>query len=67
VEMLQNGELGGDTINLDLEAGGVELAPTAEAVPQEYLDRVDELERQIISGEIEVWDVIEQGYPPFFE
>jgi basic membrane protein A and related proteins len=67
VDMLQNDELGGETVNLDLEAGGVELGPTAEAVPQEYLDRVDELERQIVGGQIEVWDVIEQGYPPFFE
>jgi basic membrane protein A and related proteins len=67
VEMLQNEELGGNTVNLDLEAGGVELGPTAEAVPQEYLDRVDELEQQITTGEIKVWDVIEQGYPPFFE
>jgi hypothetical protein len=36
-------------------------------VPQEYLDRVADLEQRIIDGEIEVWDVIEQGYPPFFE
>jgi basic membrane protein A len=67
VEMLANDELGGETVNLDLEAGGVELGPTAGAVPQEYLDQIDDLRQQIIGGEIEVWDVIEQGYPDFFE
>lgn len=57
---------GGTTVNLDLEAGGVELGPINEAVPQNYTDQVEELEAKIISGEIEVWNVIEQGYPDFF-
>lgn len=57
---------GGATVNLDLEAGGVELGPINEAVPQDYIDQVEELEVKIVSGEIEVWNVIEQGYPDFF-
>lgn len=60
------GSLGGEVVNLDLEAGGVELGPIAEGVPQEYIDRVDELAQQIIDGEIEVWNVIDQGYPDYF-
>jgi basic membrane protein A len=61
-----DGTLGGETVNLDLEAGGVELGPIVNGVPAEYIDQVDGFREQIISGEIEVWDVIEQGYPDFF-
>jgi len=57
---------GGATVNLDLEAGGVELGPVNDAVPQDYVDQVDEFRTGIISGEIEVWNVIEEGYPDFF-
>ncbi|MBA3875521.1 MAG: BMP family ABC transporter substrate-binding protein [Anaerolinea sp.] len=56
---------GGETVNLDLAAGGVELGTIHPSVPQEYLDRVDELRQQIVSGQIKVWNVIEQGYPDF--
>jgi basic membrane protein A and related proteins len=61
-----DGTLGGETVNLDLAAGGVELGTIVEGVPQEHVDQVDELRQQIIDGEIEVWDVIEQGYPDYF-
>jgi basic membrane protein A len=60
------GTLGGEVVNLDLAAGGVELGPIHESVPSEYVDQVDELRQQIIDGEIEVWNVIEQGYPDYF-
>jgi basic membrane protein A len=60
------GSLGGEVVILDLAAGGVELGPIHESVPSEYVDQVDELRQQIIDGEIEVWDVIEQGYPDYF-
>jgi basic membrane protein A len=66
VSLGAEGGLGGAVVNLDLEAGGVELGPIHESVPSEYVDQVDELRQQIIDGEIEVWDVIEQGYPDFF-
>jgi basic membrane protein A len=60
------GTLGGEVVILDLAAGGVELGPINDAVPAEYVDQVDQLRQQIIGGEIEVWDVIEQGYPDYF-
>lgn len=61
---------GGETITLGLAEDGVGLSPfthTEEAIPQEFRDRVEELKEQIIAGEIEVWNVVEQGYPDFFE
>jgi basic membrane protein A len=61
-----NGTLGGQTVSLDLAAGGVELGTIHSSVPAEYADQVDELSQRIIDGEIEVWNVIEQGYPDFF-
>jgi basic membrane protein A and related proteins len=60
------GTLGGEVVNLDLAAGGVELGTIVSGVPQAYIDQVDQLRQQIIGGEIEVWNVIEQGYPDFF-
>jgi basic membrane protein A len=61
---------GGETINLGLEQDGVGLSDfsnTREDIPQEYLDRIDDMTQQIIAGDIEVWNVIEQGYPDFYE
>lgn len=60
------GTLGGEVVNLDLAAEGVELGPIHESVPAEYVDQVDQLRQQIIGGEIDVWNVIEQGYPDYF-
>lgn len=60
------GTLGGEVVNLDLAAGGVELGTIHESVPAEYVDQVEQLGQQIMDGEIEVWNVIEQGYPDFF-
>ncbi len=60
------GTLGGEIVNLDLAAGGVELGPIHKSVPSKYIDQVDQLRQQIINGEIKVWNVIEQGYPDFF-
>jgi basic membrane protein A and related proteins len=67
VERAVDGTPGGETVNLDLEAGGVELGPIHASVPSDYADQVDQLAEQIVSGEIEVWDVIEQGYPDYFQ
>ena len=61
-----DGTLGGTTVNLDLKAGGVELGTISDKVPQDYVDQVDQLKQKIISGDIDVWNVIEQGYPDFF-
>jgi basic membrane protein A len=67
VERAVEGMAGGETVNLDLAAGGVELGTIHETVPSDYVAQVDQLAEQIESGEIEVWDVIEQGYPDFFQ
>jgi basic membrane protein A len=60
---------GGETVTLGLAEGAVGLSPmahTRDLIPAEYLDRVAELRQQIIDGEIEVWNVIDQGYPDFY-
>jgi basic membrane protein A and related proteins len=67
VEMLDAGELGGQVVNLDLAAEGVELGTIVDGVPDEYVQQVDDLRGQIIAGDIEPWDVVEQGYPDWFE
>lgn len=60
---------GGETITLGLAEDGVGLSPfthTGQAIPQETRDRIEELQQQIIDGELEVWNVVEQGYPEYF-
>lgn len=65
------GELeGGTTLNFGLEENGVGLSDfthTRDAIPDEFIERLDELRSQIIAGDIEVWNVIEQGYPDFYQ
>ena len=61
---------GGETVSLGLEEEGVGLSDfsnTKEDIPPEFLDRIDQMRQQIIDGEIEVWNVVEQGYPDFYE
>lgn len=60
----------GETINLGLAEDGVGLSDfeyTRDDIPEEFLDRVEEFRQQIIDGEIDVWNVVEQGYPDWFE
>ncbi len=59
----------GSTLTLGLEQDGVGLTDfehTREQIPQEFLDRVEQLREQIIGGEIDVHNVIEDGYPDFY-
>jgi len=61
---------GGETVTLGLKEGAVGLSPmkfTRNLIPAEDLDRVDQLRQQIIDGTIDVWNVIDQGYPDFFQ
>jgi len=61
---------GGKTLNLGLEGNYVGLTDyryTKDRIPDEYRNRVDELRQRIIDGEIEVWNVVDQGYPGFYE
>jgi basic membrane protein A and related proteins len=67
VQMLADGTLGNKVVNLDLKAGGVGLGKIATAVPRKDVGIVRGLERQIISGKIKVWNVIDQGYPSWFK
>jgi basic membrane protein A len=65
-----DGELsGGETLNFGLAEDGVgltEFTHTRQEIPDEYIEQIDDLRSQIESGELEVWNVIEQGYPNFF-
>jgi basic membrane protein A len=60
---------GGTVLELGLAEDGVGLTDfkhTKAEIPQEFLDRIEEARRAIISGEITVWDVVADGYPDFF-
>ena len=67
VQMLADGTLGNKVVNLDLKAGGVGLGKVAASVPKKDVARVNALKTGIISGKIKVWNVIDQGYPPWFK
>jgi basic membrane protein A len=61
---------GGKTVTLGLAQGGVGLSPmkhTHDAIPAGTLAKVDDLKKKILSGEIKVWNVVDQGYPDFFK
>jgi basic membrane protein A and related proteins len=67
VQMLADGTLGNKVVNLDLKAGGVGLGKIISVVPRKDVSIVRGLEKQIISGKIKVWNVIDQGYPSWFK
>jgi basic membrane protein A len=71
VEQYAKGTLtGGTTTTLGLKDGGVGLTDmkyTKDDIPQAALDRVDEAREQIISGQLKVWNVVDQGYPGFYK
>jgi basic membrane protein A len=61
---------GGRTITLGLADNGVGLSPmkyTRDMIPPEILAKVEDLKKKILSGEIKVWNVVDQGYPAFFK
>lgn len=61
--------VGGTVLELGLAEDGVGLTDfehTKEEIPQEFLDQVEEARQAIINGEIDVWDVVADGYPDFF-
>ncbi|MCC7319665.1 MAG: BMP family ABC transporter substrate-binding protein [Rubellimicrobium sp.] len=60
----------GTVIDMGLAQGGVGLSDmthTRDLIPAAYLERVEALRAEIVSGGIEVWDVSTQGYPDFFQ
>lgn len=40
---------------------------TRDMIPPEILAKVQDLKKKILSGEIKAWNVVDQGYPPFFK
>jgi basic membrane protein A len=61
---------GGQTITLGLAEGGVGLTDyefTKNEIPESVRTKVDDLKKKIISGELKVWNVIDQGYPAWLQ
>ena len=59
---------GGKTLNYGLVENGValsEMKHTRNKIPSKYIQRVEKMKRDIISGKIKVWDVTQQGYPSY--
>ena len=71
VEAYAAGEFpGGETLLFGLEQDGValsEMMHTKDIIPASYIAKVEELKAEVIAGNIDVWDVFEQGYPDFFK
>lgn len=56
----------GQTVTFGLREDGVgisEMKHTKELISQEILDKVEAARQGILSGEIKVWNVVDQGYP----
>lgn len=54
-DVIDNKFKGGETVRYGLEDGAVDIAPTSDKlVPKEVLEKVEELKKKIISGEIKV-------------
>jgi basic membrane protein A and related proteins len=61
---------GGQTVTLGLAQDGVGLSPmkhTRDMIPASILDKIEDMKKKILSGEIKVWNVVDQGYPDFFK
>lgn len=61
---------GGQVMNFGLAENGVALSDmkyTRDEIPAAYIKKVDEMKQDIVDGEIDVWDVTEQGYPDFYK
>ena len=61
---------GGQTVTLGLAQDGVGLSPmthTRDMIPASILDKVEDMKKKILAGEIKVWNVVDQGYPDFFK
>ena len=40
---------------------------TKDKIPAATLAKVDDFKKKILSGEIKVWNAVEQGYPDYFK
>ncbi len=71
IEAYAQGEFpGGEIMDFGLAQNGVALSDmnhTKDMIPAAYLEKVAQLEADIIAGKIDVWDVSSEGYPEFFK
>jgi basic membrane protein A len=61
---------GGKTVTLGLAQDGVGLSPmkfTKDKIPAADLAKIEDMKKKILSGEIKVWNAVDQGYPDFFK
>jgi basic membrane protein A len=61
---------GGKTVTLGLAQDGVGVSPmkyTRDMIQPTTLAKVEDLKKKILSGDIKVWNVVDQGYPDFFK
>ena len=61
---------GGKTVTLGLAEDGVGLSPmkyTHDLIPAATLAKVDDFKKKILSGDIKVWNAVDQGYPDYFK
>lgn len=60
----------GQTVTFGLKEDGVglsEMRHTKDRIPQAILDKVEAAKQGILSGDIKVWNVVDQGYPDFLK
>lgn len=65
-EFVEGNIQSGETVEYGLKEDGVGLSDmknTRENVADDTMNQVDQAREDIINGDIEVWDVTEQGYP----
>lgn len=61
---------GGKTLAFGLKENGVglsEMKHTRDLIPAEILDKVEAAKQGILSGQIKVWNVVDQGYPDYLK
>jgi basic membrane protein A len=61
---------GGQTVTLGLKQDGVGLSPmtyTKDKIPAADIAEVEDMKKKILSGEIKVWNAVDQGYPDYFK
>lgn len=61
---------GGKTITFGLKEDGVGLSPmkyTKKLISEDILKKVDQAKKDILSGKVKVWNVVDQGYPDFMK
>jgi basic membrane protein A and related proteins len=59
---------GGKTVTLGLAEDGVGLSPmkyTHDLIPAAPLTKIEGIKKDILSGKIKVWNVVDLGYPDF--